>query len=246
MAYRQDPDLEFMSSIASADLESLVLTLTQDKDGSRRYTETLTVSDEYKLHAPDHQKYWQLIASELQHFGANTFATLARGGEGVLYREVLTDVCDKLKVNYNKESAIEQIEKGLLDKVLSDALHSMTEEELRELAKSMGVASVGALTKDALIAACIAAFRMGGFSSFKWTMVILNRVLKWLIGRGLPFAAGPIIAQGLKFLTGPAGWALTGVWTAFDIANPAYRVTVPAVIQVAALRQRLREPDAGA
>lgn len=30
----------------------------------------------------------------------------------------------------------------------------------------------------------------------------------------------------------------TGVWTAVDIASPAFRVTIPAVIKVAALRQK--------
>ena len=38
--------------------------------------------------------------------------------------------------------------------------------------------------------------------------------------------------------TGPIGWALTGAWTAFDLAGPAKRVTVPAVIQIAVLRKK--------
>ncbi|HNE26607.1 MAG TPA: ubiquinol-cytochrome C chaperone family protein, partial [Pseudomonadales bacterium] len=42
----------------------------------------------------------------------------------------------------------------------------------------------------------------------------------------------------LKVLSGPIGWAITGIWTAIDIASPAFRVTIPAVIQIAALRQQ--------
>ena len=42
----------------------------------------------------------------------------------------------------------------------------------------------------------------------------------------------------MAILTGPIGWAITGLWTAIDVAGAAYRVTIPAVIQVAALRQR--------
>jgi uncharacterized protein YaaW (UPF0174 family) len=34
------------------------------------------------------------------------------------------------------------------------------------------------------------------------------------------------------------GWTLTGLWTAVDIAGPAYRVTMPAVIQVALVRRK--------
>ena len=38
-------------------------------------------------------------------------------------------------------------------------------------------------------------------------------------------------------LAGPVGWALTGAWTLTDVAGPAYRVTIPAVIQIALLRK---------
>lgn len=43
--------------------------------------------------------------------GANTFATMFRGGKGVPYKEVLEDVYDKMKVNFNKDSSVETIEK---------------------------------------------------------------------------------------------------------------------------------------
>ncbi|OOQ19452.1 ubiquinol-cytochrome C chaperone, partial [Helicobacter pylori] len=39
---------------------------------------------------------------------------------------------------------------------------------------------------------------------------------------------------------GPVGWIITGVWTAIDIAGPAYRVTVPACILVTTLRKKLK------
>lgn len=41
----------------------------------------------------------------------------------------------------------------------------------------------------------------------------------------------------MSILTGPIGWAITAIWTAIDIAGAAYRVTIPAVIQVAYLRK---------
>jgi len=57
----------------------------------------------YKSHSPNHNQYWDLIAAEIQCFGGNSFATMLRGGEGVVYKEVLTDACDKMKVNYRKQ-----------------------------------------------------------------------------------------------------------------------------------------------
>lgn len=117
MAYRDDGDLEFLGKLPSEDLGDLVYCLTHDKDGEVRFTEELTLSETYKKYSPDHSKYWELIAAEIQCFGANTFATLIRGGHGVLYKEVLVDVCDKLKVNYNERSSAEIIESNLLMKV---------------------------------------------------------------------------------------------------------------------------------
>ena len=58
MAYRHDPDLEFLGKMKSSELNELVLCLTHDKDGSARLTEELTMSDTYKKYAPDHSKYW--------------------------------------------------------------------------------------------------------------------------------------------------------------------------------------------
>lgn len=44
----------------------------------------------------------------------------------------------------------------------------------------------------------------------------------------------------MAIFAGPIGWALTGLWALMDIAGPAYRVTIPVVIQVAFLRAKLK------
>ena len=90
MAYRSDKDLEFLKECTSEDLGILVAILTADKDGDARLTEELTVNERYKSSNPDHRQYLDLIAAELQCFGGNSIATMFRGGEGVLYKEVLT------------------------------------------------------------------------------------------------------------------------------------------------------------
>lgn len=238
MAYRDDNDLKFLSQIDSESLSDLVYCLTHDKDGETRYTEELTANECYKKYYPDHQKYWELIAAEVQCFGSNTFITILRGGKGVLYKEVLMDVCDKMKVNYNKESSIEKIENNLLMKILTDALERMSPEELKNLAESIGVSNVNLLTAEAFVGIFQALFRAGGFKSYQLTLIIVNAVLKAIIGRGLSFAGNAALTRTMAILTGPIGWVITGAWTALDIASPAYRVTIPAVIQIAALRQK--------
>ncbi|MBG5948611.1 MULTISPECIES: DUF3944 domain-containing protein [Proteus] len=236
MAYRYDEDLVFLSECSNEELNDLVYLLTHDKDGEKRWTEELTNNSNYKAFYPNHSLYWEEIAAEIQCFGGNTFATMFRGGKGVLYREVLIDVCDKLKVNYNKNSTIEIIENNLLMKIVTDALGSMTPEQIKQLGGELGVKNTSGLTAQTLTAGFQAIFRAGGFKSYQLTAIIVNQIMKALIGRGLSFAANGTLMRTMSILAGPVGWAITGIWTAIDIGSTAYRVTIPAVIQVAFLR----------
>jgi uncharacterized protein YaaW (UPF0174 family) len=129
------------------------------------------------------------------------------------------------------------IEENLLMKILKDALEEMSEEERKELLKSMGVRGIG-FTPEALFGLFQAIFRGGGFKSYQLTVIIANAVLKALIGRGLSFAGNAALTRTMAILTGPIGWAITAIWGAIDIAGPAYRVTIPAVIEISYLRKK--------
>lgn len=230
MAYRYDPDLDFLRDVPSSDLDPLVEILI--KSG---LTEELTKSGSYIRHHPDHRIYWDLIAAEIQCFGANSFATVFRGGQGVLYKEVLTDVCDKLKVNYNESAEVETIERNLTMKVFTDAMEKMSPRELKETCDGLGLRPQR-YTAEAVAVAAQVAIRVGGFTAYKVSVIVANGVAKALIGRGLAFAANAALTRSISIFAGPIGWALMGAWMFVDLAGPAYRVTVPAAIMVAYLR----------
>jgi uncharacterized protein YaaW (UPF0174 family) len=59
-----------------------------------------------------------------------------------------------------------------------------------------------------------------------------------LLGRGLAIGATAVIARPIAVLAGPIGWAVTGAWALADMASPAYRVTVPCVVQIAYMRKK--------
>lgn len=237
MAYRKDPDLEFLSELSSEELHNLVEILTLDKEGKALLTENLTYSEKYKQYYPDHKMYWDEIAEELQLFGGNTFMNLIKGNKGVLYREILCDVCDRLKVNYNKKSAVTLIEQNLLMKILTDALEKMSPEEIKQLADELGINSQKMISSpQGLLGAFLAIYKAGGFQSYKLTLMISNLILS-AFGKKMPpvmFNAGFVAMP--KPLIGPIGWVISGILLAIDIAGAAYRVTIPAVIQVAYLR----------
>ncbi|WP_323012585.1 DUF3944 domain-containing protein [Castellaniella sp.] len=245
MAYRNDVDLDFLEEIPSEDLVDLVDCLIVDKDGKSRYTEELTGNDLYKKYHPDHTRYWHLIAAEIQCFGANSLSTLFRGGKGVLYREVLTDVCDKMGAKYKKNNEVIMIENNLMTKIIEDSLGKMTEPERAEFAKIIGIDNVLSLSAAGLTAAIQALFRMGGFASYRLTLVIANAISRSIVGHGLSLAGNAALVRAASILTGPVGWALAGLWTVVDLAGPADRVTIPAVINVALLRKRYQAEKEG-
>ncbi len=127
MAYRYDSDLAFLKRLSSNDLKDLFDALVYDKDGTLRMNEELTDSTEYKRYGRDYAKYSTRIAEELQRYGGNSFIIFFRD-KGVLYKEILCDVCDHLKVNYHEESPTSLIEKNMLQQVLEKRLEKMSNE----------------------------------------------------------------------------------------------------------------------
>ncbi|KFK97745.1 MULTISPECIES: DUF3944 domain-containing protein [unclassified Serratia (in: enterobacteria)] len=235
--YRIDPDLTFLGQCSNDDLGALVSVLTHDtKDGKKRWSESLTSTPEYTLFYPDHQKYWTAIGAELQAFGANSLATLTRLNKGVLYRELLTDVCKKLKVNFSKESSIETIELNMLLKVMEKSLAEMTEEALQQLSRDMQL-NLSNPTPQLVLMALQAAIRTSGVAALELATLAAISVINTLGGIatiGALFAA----QRALTVLAGPIGLTLSSAWLIADITGPAYRVTVPACIIVAYLRQK--------
>lgn len=233
-----DPNLIFLQDADSDDLKVLVDYLTKTKDGETRWTEGLTVTENYKKYYPCQlQLMCEDIADELQRYGGNTFMNLLRG-HGVEYQELLMDVCDKMKVNYNKKSSVEMIEYNLLQKILVDSLDNMSVEELKKLMEEMDIPNQG-FGKQAFIAALQIAIKRGGFSAYKMAVIVANAVSKALLGRGLAMASNAALTRWLSIFAGPIGWSVTAIWTAIDIAGPAYRVTIPSVIQIAYMRAKI-------
>lgn len=202
-----------------------------------KISEDLTSHDAYKENQPDHSQYADLIAREVRDMGGNSLVGMFRG-EGPSYHEIVRDVADKLNAPYNKDKDIETIENSILETVLVTALDKMTQEQKDELYAElkgkggMGKGGIGA-------AAIIAIFKAGGFYSYQLTLIIANQVARALLGHGLALGANAGLAKLASVLAGPIGMAIAGLWTAVNIAGPAYKVTIPCVIHIAMLRIKL-------
>ncbi len=175
MAYKYDSDLEFLKRLSSSDLKDLFDVLVYDKDGEKRFTEGLTLSEEYKRHGDNYAKYAERIAEKLQHYGGNTFANLFRS-EGVLYKKILCDVCDHLKVNYNEKSETSLIEQNMLAKILEKRLEEMSDEEKREVSRELDIKNIDSLNKQALSTAFLGLLKTDDFHAYQLTTSIANAV----------------------------------------------------------------------
>lgn len=232
-----DQNLTFLQYCSNDELKTLCDTLTHNNKGEVRLNEQLTDSEAYLRNYPENmQSMWQEIAAELQRFGGNTFANIFRGGVGASYDSILRDVCKKMKVRIPSCSSVEEIEVTLLTKYCEETIGCMDIELLRELSLEIGV-KPQSYNKQVVAAAILIALRKGGGKVLAPVISYIgSNITRILIGRGVYFATAGILGRAAATLTGPVGWALTAGWLAYDIASPAYRVTVPAVIQVACMR----------
>ncbi len=180
------------------------------------------------------------IASHLRRMGSNDIATLFRG-DGVEYAEVVLDVAEKIGAkDASKTNSAAINEDIILRKLFADALDKMSDDEKRQLFASMGIKE-GAIPFGAagVIIVQLLLKEFGGFATYRMSMIVANMIARALLGHGLNFAANAAINRAIGALLGPIGWIASGAWLLVDLAGPAYRKTVPAVIHVAMLRQML-------
>ncbi|NPT41003.1 hypothetical protein GNZ12_06655 [Paraburkholderia sp. 1N] len=197
----------------------------------------------------------KLVSQEIRAFGGNTLTNVYRDVRSsipfgslldkvlpdvdatIAYDEVVKDVASHLKVPFDKSDDILVVEDGILRKILRDSFEKMSPEERAAVLQELNVSDLSMLG-PAAGAAVIAAGRVGGFATYKLALIVANAVSKALLGRGLPLVVNATVARTIGVLLGPIGWVVTGVWTLADMASPAYRVTVPCVIQIAYMRQK--------
>ena len=132
-----DYNLEFLNDCSNEQLKTLVDILVFDKDGQKRISESLSNTKDFAECYPNNLKPLipQMI-KEFQLFGGNSIMNLLRG-HGVEYREILEDVCDRLKVNYNKKLSIELIEGELLRKIAVTTIEKMSDEDIKKFDENL-------------------------------------------------------------------------------------------------------------
>ncbi len=236
-----DPDVTpLLRSCVPEDLQPMIEYVTKTRTNTYgSATKKTSYTD------PQHQVVDDIV-HELRTFGGNTIANVVRGA-GVAYEEIVRDVASQLKVTTAKQATVEERELAILLKILDDSIKKMSPEErgaLEDEFKRAGASTVN-LSSGLPVAAILAqaGVQLSGFLAYKTAAIVANAVAKALLGRGLSFGANAALMRILGIAAGPVGWAISGLWTAVDLAGPAYRVTIPCVCHVGFLRQKRKLGD---
>lgn len=188
----------------------------------------------------DHCKYADDIAAEIQKFGANTFWSHAfRKGRGKKYRKILKKVAKRCGVRAGWWDETAEIEERVLKTVLTKASERMTDQQRHELLSTLNIQRLPGSSGLVGTAALQTAIQAAGFAPYKLAVIVANGTANALLGHGLAFAANAGLTKAVALFAGPVGWAFDAVWGGMIAAGPAYRVTIPCVVQVALIRQSM-------
>lgn len=236
--YREDQDLiNVLKQGSNEDIAILIDIITDSGKGRISLdNEVKDILVNAKTQNAFNDSHKEIIAAEIQKFGGNSLVSVFRGGKGVLYREIAGDVADHVSANYNNKNDISQIESAILLKIVEKSLEKMTEAEKKQFFEQFGVQYIG--VGPAAMMALINLIGRSVPAYYRMTTIIAQATARALLGKGVAIATTGGVMRGASVLAGPIGWAITGIWTAFDLASPAYRISVPCVIQLAYMRQQ--------
>ncbi len=235
---KQDKDLMFLASCQNDDLRTLCDILTYNNKGEIRLSEQLTDTDAYLNYYPDRMNLMTgEIAEELRKFGSNTVRTFCRKGEADSYETIVRRVCKRMGVKVDDCDNTLTMERELLTTICEQTTSKLSDEELRRLADKAGIPHKS-LNHQMLVTAILFAIRRNTYLLTEMIYYVTSRIASMLLGRWIGMMGMSAVSRYLGMAAGPIGWTLLAGWTLSDIASPAYRVMIPAVIMVASMRFR--------
>ena len=235
---KQDKDLVFLDTCQNDDLRTLCDILTYNNKGELRLSEQLTNTDAYLNCYPDKMNLMAAeIAEELRKFGSNTVMTICRKGEADSYETIVRRVCKKMGVNVNDSDNTLAMERELLTTICEQTTSKLSDEELRKLADKAGIPHKS-LNHQMLVSTILFAIRRNTYLLTEMIYYVTSRIASMLLGRWIGMMGMSAVGRYLGMAAGPIGWTLLAGWTLSDIASPAYRVMIPAVIMTASMRYR--------
>jgi uncharacterized protein YaaW (UPF0174 family) len=236
MKYRQDPDLDFLKECTNEDLNILVEVLLRNKDGQYRNIVQLPNHPLYKQFTPNHASYWEVIAGEIQRYGSNPLAALARAGRGKHYFKILGDVCGRFSVAYNPDASVEVIERALYIALFSRAIPRIPTEELQITADTLGITPT-ALNAQAIVQALHEAMRLDDMLGYMLSLIVAHGSAMNASNVGYKKVAPEKLHPVLDIFLKPLGIEFDAI-SPLSLTGSAHWIVIPVVLQLACLRAK--------
>lgn len=235
---KEDKDLLFLAKCQNEELRTLCDILTYNNKGELRFSEELSNTDVYLNCYPEKMNLMtREISEEFRKYGSNTVHTLCKKGEADSYETILRRVCKKLKVNASWNDSVKTMEQRLLTTLCEKTTEQLTDKELRDLADKAGISHKN-LNRQEIVFSLMLSIRTNRYLFMELVTFIITRLANMFFGRTISMMGMMTFERYIGMLAGPIGWGLLTCWTISDMASPAYRVVIPAVIMIAGMRCR--------
>lgn len=173
----------------------------------------------------------EVIAAYVLRAGGHSIRNYFRGG-GPEYREIVRDVCAVVKAPVAKdEHDIVRMELAYLQTLLDNAVKGLSVEQKQELLEKMKQSAGRAVSFDDVV--------KGGALLGLLMPLIFAAIAQQTFAKAAAAGAQMALGKLAGGVAGPIGLVAGTVWLAVDLAGPSYRATIPAVAQIALLRQRM-------
>jgi uncharacterized protein YaaW (UPF0174 family) len=142
-----------------------------------------------------------------------------------------------MAVKVNDSDNTQTMERELLTTICEKTTSKLSDEELRKIADKAGIPHKS-LNHQMLVSAILFAIRRNTYLLTEMIYYVSRQIATILLGRWIGMMGMSAVSRYLGMAAGPIGWTILAGWTLSDIASPAYRVMIPAVIMVASMRFR--------
>jgi len=226
-------DAEDLCILADYITDSGAGRLTLDSDINKK----LTACRKHQVFAQDER---DLIAKEILAFGGNTVANIYRSlltsNPTISYAELVEDVAKKTSARFSGSDSVQEIEQSILIHLFRQSIEKMPAPKRKQVLDELGIPTIGALHDigKTVLAGTVAHTAVSLIIAQTVASAMSAQLLKGAAVQGVRLLG----SRSITALAGPIGISVAALWAVADLANPAYRVTLPCVVQIAYMRQK--------
>lgn len=214
-----------------------------------KYDITETDSELYERVKELYEIVAKEIINEFSSCSGHSIGNLLRGigiTNELEYKEVLSDCCNHLNIEFSNNFDCEKIERVILEQFLNDIWKGLNEDqknnlkaEIIKVAKEHGDNSLANALLSGAPLGTILALKGTGFGVYLAATTALKSI-SLLLGTTFSFGVYTGLTNGIGVILGPVGLIGAGAWAIYQIGEPNYKnKIIPAIFVFSSLRANI-------